>query len=106
MRREDHDFLAAREEKIEWNGREITVREMGTAADLLLFRESGDFKLKFLIRCCFEADNKPVYEDGDLPFLKAAPYTKMKPLLDVVDRVMGFIVEEEAKKSSASPSAA
>lgn len=104
MRKEDHDFLAAREETMQWNGREITVREMGTAADLLLFREQGDFKLKFAIRCCFEKDGKPVYDDADLPFLKAAPYTKMKPLLDVVDRVMGFNVEDEGKKSSASPS--
>lgn len=104
MRKEDHDFLAPREETLPWNGREIVVREMGTASDLLLFRDQGDFKLKFAIRCSFEKDGKPVYEDADLPFLKAAPYTKMKPLLDAVDRVMGFNLEAEAKNSSGGPS--
>ena len=105
MRKEDHEFLVPREEKTQWNGREIVVREMGSAADIALFREQGDFELKFAIKCCLEIDGTPVFADADLPYLRAGGYLKTKPLLDVVRRVMGFIVEEEAKNSAASPSA-
>lgn len=105
MRPEDLDFLNPREERVQWNGREIIVREMTTAANRSPFVERDHYELKFLIACCYEADGKPVFQPDDLQRLVSSPLLKVEPLLGAMRRVMGLDPGEEVKNSGAGPSA-
>lgn len=97
--------IAPREEKVVIDGDTLTVREMGTAADAQAFRDKADMDLKFIVRCVFDAEGKPVFTDEDIPFLRSASRLKMLPIIEAVNRVMGFDVAEEVKNSDAAPSA-
>jgi hypothetical protein len=100
------DFLTPREEEIELAGRAIIVRELGSAADGLAFRDGEDQMEKFIVRCCFDkASGEAVFTDEHIALLKRAPKLKTMALRLAVARVNGLLAEDELKNSGAGPSA-
>lgn len=103
MLQDIYDALKVREEKIQFAGREIVVRELDGAADVAAFEDDTDLKWKLLVRCAFDLDGKALFTDSDIHDLKAASRIKLRSLVEAVNRVNGFAVEDEAKNSAAAP---
>jgi hypothetical protein len=97
--------LAPREEKLQFNGFDIVVRELPSAADVEGFRDGADADYKWLVRCTFTAKGEPVFTDAQIPALKQTARAKLMPLLTAVFRVNGLLPDEAAKNSEASPAA-
>ena len=95
--------LQAREERIEFAGTLLLVRELETAADVAAFQQSDDLQLKLVVRCVFDMQGAAVFTDEDIPALRAAGRLKLAPLMAAVTRVNGFDTEAEAKNSGAAP---
>lgn len=106
MKEELAKYIAPREERLTFGGVKLVVRELGTAADGLAFKTSGDTEQKFIVRCVFiDETGEPAFSDEDIPALKLASRLKMLPVIEAVNRVMGFDLAEEVKNSAAAPSA-
>lgn len=104
------EFLATSEERIEFGGRALVVRELAAAADMVGFASveggevklSDDFNFLLITRCTFNEDGTPAFTTEDVPALKSASRKKLKPLLDAVNRVNGLDAETEVKNSAAA----
>ena len=104
MREEILAALAAQEEKVTVGGKQLTVRELGSAADGAPFLDKTDVAYKLLTRCVFGDDDQPVFTDDDIPALKAGGKRKLMPLVNAVLRVNGLAAEEAEKNSEADQS--
>ena len=90
--------LAPREETIVLGGRTLTVRELAHAADVLAMADNEDLSLKLLVRSVLGEDGEPVFSDVDIPVLRGAGLMRMKPLVDMVQRVNGWDPGDSEKK--------
>lgn len=106
MRDELLKALAPREEKFDFLGQTVTLREMGSAQDTEKLRELAPMELTYrsLVHCVIGPDGNPVFTDADIPALKKASPSKLLPLIAAVARVNGFNIEAEEKNSEADPS--
>lgn len=97
------EFLSLREEKIKFGKVDLVVKELDGSVDHAPLRDGEDTSWKILVRCVFRADNgKPAFDDGDIPKLKRKSPLVTAPLVNAVNRVNGFNLEEEAKNSEAA----
>lgn len=103
MLKEIADALKPQEERVEFAGRTLTVRELGCAADLTAAGDSSERGLLISIHCIFEASGQRVFTEDDLPELRGASRSKFDPLLQAVLRVNGFKTAEPEKNSEAAP---
>ena len=90
--------LLPREETIELGGRALTVRELAHAADVLAMADNEDLSLKLLVRSVYAEDGALLFTDADIPALKRAGMMRLKPLVDMVQRVNGWSAEDNEKK--------
>lgn len=99
--------LQAREEKLQFAGMDLIVRELQTAADVGAFRDGEDAQLKLVVRCVFLAENNaPVFSDEDIPLLRESGRKRFAPILEAVNRVNGLDLADNAKNSVAAPDSA
>ena len=97
------DFLKLREENVKFGKVALVVKELDGSADNSALKDGEDTSWKILVRCVFRADNgKQAFEDKDIPALKRKSPIITAPLVNAVNRVNGFNVEEEAKNSEAA----
>lgn len=105
MREDILAYLATREEKVMLGAREVTVRELESAADTAAFLDNTDMTWKLLVRCVLGADGNPVFSDEDIPRLKKSGKLRMVELVAAVRRVNGLAIEDAEKNSGAGPGA-
>jgi hypothetical protein len=98
------EYLKPRVETLEFGGKTLTIRQLGNGAETLALKDGVDAIEKFVVRCTFAADGKPVFTDAHIPALKQAPTEKLAPLLMAVIRVNGLDGKAEEKNSDAAPS--
>lgn len=98
--------LAPYEERVQFNGQTVIVRELECAADMGVFEDKQDSNWKLLVRSVFDENGEPVFTDADIPMLKRRSLRKMAPLVDVIQRVNGMDLEARTKKLPANPDAA
>ena len=98
------EFLKQREERLEFGGVKLVVRELDGSADNSALTEATDVERSWfiLVRCVFREDNgERAFSDEDVPMLhKKSPMVTAR-LVNAVNRVNGFNIEEEAKNSDA-----
>lgn len=97
-------YLAPREEEIEFAGVKLRVRELETASESEAMRNSKDAVYHLIVLCVLDAEGNRVFSEQDIPALKASSQQKMLPLIAAVHRVMGLSTEDEVKNSDAAPS--
>jgi hypothetical protein len=97
--------MQPREEKMQFLGVDIVVRELPSAADVEGFRDGKDADYKWMVRCTFTTDGQPVFTDDHIPKLKQTARAKLMPLLSAVFRVNGLLPDEAEKNFAASPAA-
>jgi hypothetical protein len=97
--------MMPREEHLQFQGLDLVVRELPSAADVEGFRNGEDADYKWLVRCTFTTDGQPVFTDDHIPKLKQTARAKLMPLLSAVFRVNGLLPDEAEKNSGASPAA-
>lgn len=96
------EFLAPREEKIQFGGRTLVIKEMTSNTETESLRDKVDVSWKILVLCVFREDGTALFTNDDIPRLKASSTSKIAPLINAVNRVNGFNVEDEAKNSDAA----
>lgn len=97
--------LAPREERITFEGHNLIVREVETAADTAVFQAEGDFLFKFVVASVLDEHGERVFTADHIPALRKLAKTRFLPLIKVVTRVNGLDGDEAEKNSGASPSA-
>ena len=101
------DLLRTREQAVELGGIKLHVRELESAADLLIQGEEklpeGELGWRMLVMCTFGEDGKLAFSKDDIPALKASSKWKLAPLIQAVNKVNGFDGDAEAKNSDAVP---
>ena len=95
--------LAPREERLELGGHTLIVREIASAADVVVFQDNADMTYKLIVRCVFDEAGEAVFTDGDIARLKSGAKAKLLPLIQAVSRVNGYAIEENLKNSAAAP---
>ena len=103
MRDDILSALEARQESVEFAGKQVTVRELDCVADLPSADNGLEFSLRLIVACVVDAQGAPVFTDEDLPRLRKSARKRIKPLIDAVMRVNGFSLESETKNSGAAP---
>jgi hypothetical protein len=98
------EFLKPREEKVSLGGVTFHVKEMNGTVNTEALADGIDTTWKILVRCVFKEDGVQAFSDEDIPRLKASSKPKLVPLVNAVNRVNGFLVEEEVKNSAAAQS--
>jgi hypothetical protein len=98
------EFLKPREEKVSLGGVDFHVKEMTGTVNTEALADGVDVTWKILVRCVFKEDGAQAFSDDDIPRLKASSKPKLAPIVNAVNRVNGFAVEEEAKNSKAAQS--
>ena len=102
MLKELSEFLKLREERMDFGGVKVVVRELATAEDLADFADQGEALYALVVRCTFdEAGKKHMFVDADIPQLKTGSKMKLMPLIEAVNRVNGQDLEGEIKNSEA-----
>lgn len=96
--------LAPREERIEFEGYALLVREIPVAEDLSDFEKNEDSAFRLLVRSVYDEEGNRAFADEDIPALKASSKRKVIELQDAVARVNGWKAEEEVKNSGADQS--
>jgi hypothetical protein len=96
------EFLKPREEKVKLGKVKLVVKELDGSADNSELKNTEDMSWRILIKCVFREDGKPAFEDKDIPLLKKKSPVFTAPLVNAVNRVNGFNLEEEAKNSEAA----
>lgn len=101
------DLLAAikpREEPVTLGPHKLVVRELAIAADVVALQDNVDMTYKLAVRCVLDAaTGEPIWTDEDIPALKAGAKFAMLPVMEAVQRVNGLSIEDNEKKSEASP---
>ena len=105
MRRELSEAIKPREERIEFGGLTLIVRELATSADVTAFQDNADMTYKLVVRSTFDEAGEPAFSDEDIPALKAGAKFALLPLITAVTRVNGFALEKNVKNSAAAPGA-
>lgn len=98
------DYLAPREEKVQFGGVTLRIRELTAADNVELTRGGDDLSYRLLICCVFLEDGTPAFTMEDVEELKKASTAKLVPLVTAMNKVNGFDIEHEAKNSDAAPS--
>ena len=97
------EFLKPREEMITFGRVKLIVRELDGSADNSIIAEEKDRPWRILVRCVFrEDDETPAFSDVDIPALKRKSPAITGKLINAVNRVNGFGIEDEAKNSAAA----
>jgi hypothetical protein len=98
------EFLKPREERLTFGKVKLVVRELDGGADNSALREAEDRSWRLLVRCVFrEDDDSQAFSDADIPVLKRKSPAVTGKLMNAVNSVNGFGLEEEAKNSDAAP---
>lgn len=97
------EFLKVREEKLTFGKVKLVVRELDGSADNSFLREEEDRSWRIFVRCVYREDNgEQAFNDSDIPALKKKNPAVTAPLINAVNRVNGFDLQEEAKNSDAA----
>jgi len=91
------------EERLTLGGVSLIVREMAAADELGGDGSPEDIFMRVVVRCVFNEAGELVMSDADIPELKAAGKTKLRPLLDAVQRVNGLVQEDNTEKPAPGP---
>jgi hypothetical protein len=97
------EFLKLREERITFGKVKLIARELDGSADNAILREPEDRSWRLLVRCLFREDTgEQAFDDADIKALKRKSPVTTSKLVEAVNRVNGFDIEDEAKNSDAA----
>ena len=100
------EFLKQREEHLKFGGVKLVVRELDGSADNSVLTQAIDNVERswlILVRCVFREDNgERAFSDEDVPMLRKKNPMVTARLVNAVNGVNGFNIEEEAKNSDAA----
>jgi hypothetical protein len=98
------ELLKVREERIKLGKVKLIVRELDGSADNSILKEEEDRTWRIFVRCVYREDSgERAFGDEDIPALKRKSPVITAPLINAVNRVNGFDLQEEAKNSDAVP---
>lgn len=105
MREDLLKYLAPAEERFEFSGKAVILREMDTAAEVEAMNDQPDGAWRMFVRCVFDEAGNPVFNDNDIPALKKSGTRKLSGIFAKVMALNGMDLKGLAKKSEAGPAA-